>query len=254
MNKFNDTAEIDAAHQTLITPAWHAPKGVELRLSSRLHGQSVGQYGALNLGLHVGDVPETVLNNRARVAQELPAEPVWLDQVHGDYVFEVDASVLSRQLRQPTVADGSFTQQTGVVLAIMVADCLPVVLASCDGKEIAVVHAGWRGLANGILERAVTKFSSTELQAWLGPAIGPCHYEVDQKVRGAFPDRKGFVKGRDSHHWVMDLCEQAGTQLLSLGVASIEASGICTACDDRFYSHRQTAPTGRFGIFLWKTG
>ena len=169
--------------QALITPEWRCAKGIELRLSSRLFGRSAGQYASLNLGLHVDDVPETVQQNRARVARELPAQPLWLDQVHGDHVVEVGAPTFSHKSLQPPVADASFTRQVGVVLAIMVADCLPIVLASCDGKEIAVVHAGWRGLANGILERVVDKFNSTELQAWLGPAIGPCHYEVDHKVR-----------------------------------------------------------------------
>jgi len=239
--------------QALITPEWRCAKGIELRLSSRLFGRSTGQYASLNLGLHVDDAPETVQKNRARVARELPAQPLWLDQVHGDHVIEVGASTFSHKLLQPPVADASFTRQVGVVLAIMVADCLPIVLASCDGKEIALVHAGWRGLANGILERVVEKFKSTELQAWLGPAIGPCHYEVDHKVRDSFQNDEGFVKGRDSQHWMFDLCEQARNQLLVQGVSSVTASGICTACDDRFYSHREMSPTGRFGIFLWKT-
>ena len=241
------------AQLTLLRPDWDCAPGIELRLSSRQFGKSTGPYSSLNLGNHVNDTPAIVRENRALVTSELPGEPLWLDQVHGDTVLEAGPTDLPQQPMPAPVADASFTRQSGFVLAIMVADCLPIALSSRDGQELAVVHAGWRGLANGILERATEKFRSTDLQAWLGPAIGPCHYEVDSHVRDAFPDEAGFHPGKDSQHWMMNLCQQARSQLLKLGVESVTESGICTACDDRFYSHRQMAPTGRFGVFLWKS-
>ena len=237
----------------LMTPEWSSAKGVELRLSSRLFGKSAGSFASLNLGTHVNDDPTVVMQNRDLVSAELPREPVWLNQVHGDQVLEINSEDLREHAKHTPVADASLTRDVDVVLAIMVADCLPIALVSRDGQELALVHAGWRGLANGILTRAIEKFHSSSIVAWLGPAIGPCHYEVDASVRDAFPDEEGFIDGRDSEHWMMDLCRQASFQLSALGVDSVTESGICTACDSRFYSHRQRAPTGRFGVFLWKT-
>lgn len=237
----------------LLKPGWDCPDGIELRLSTRLFGESTGHYSGLNLGSHVNDSPEDVLKNRRLARSELPAEPVWLNQIHGNRVIDTKALNLADAYRSAPDADASYTQQIGVVLSILVADCLPVALVSGDGRELAVVHAGWRGLANGILEKAIERFASREIHAWFGPAIGPCHYEVDGDVRNEFSSDQGFIAGRDEFHWMMDLCQQAKSQLLKLNVTSVTQAGICTSCDDRFYSHRQGAPTGRFGIFLWKS-
>ena len=237
----------------LLKPDWHCPAGIELRLSTRRLGESSGHYEGLNLGSHVNDKPEDVLKNRLHARSELPAEPVWLNQIHGNQVIVIKERNLAEALRIVPDADASYTQQIGVVLSILVADCLPVALVSADGRELAVVHAGWRGLANGILEKAIKRFASREIHAWFGPAIGPCHYEVDGAVRDEFSHDDGFTAGRDEFHWMMDLCQQAKSQLLKLNVKSVTQAQICTSCDDRFYSHRQHAPTGRFGVFLWKS-
>jgi YfiH family protein len=236
----------------LLRPDWNCPQGIELRLSTRHFGESSGGYSGLNLGTHVNDNPENVLNNRLLVRSELPSEPIWLNQIHGNHVVDTEEQNLAQELRAVPDADACYTRQTETVLAILVADCLPVALVSGDGRELAVVHAGWRGLANGILEKTVARFASRDIHAWFGPAIGPCHYEVDGAVRDEFSNDQGFVAARDAFHWTMDLCQQAESQLLNLNVKSVTQSKICTSCDDRFYSHRQSAPTGRFGIFLWK--
>lgn len=234
----------------LLKPEWPRPRGVELRLSTRAFGQSIGKYAALNLGNHVEDDPLSVMQNRALVRAELPAEPNWLNQVHGSHVVEIDSDAVALSVPD---ADASFTKIVNQVLVVMVADCLPIALVSGDGQELAVVHAGWRGLANGVLAEAVKRFDADDIYAWLGPAIGPCHYEVDKVVRNEFSDSTGFVEGRDKQHWMMDLSGIAARQLNRLGIKLITNSRICTVCDHRFFSHRDAAPTGRFGIFLWKS-
>jgi len=237
----------------LLAPEWERPREVELRLSTRLFGQSIGKFSSLNLGVHVDDDPATVAQNRKLILAELPAQPCWLNQVHGNQVFEIGGTASCKIASSIPDADASFTRNAGQVLAILVADCVPVALVSDDGQQLAVVHAGWRGLANGILAKAVGRFGDCDIHAWLGPAIGPCHYEVDKFVRNNFSDDLGFSEGRDRQHWMMDLCTQAEGQLIALGAKSVTKSGICTACDNRFYSHRQNGPTGRFGVFLWKS-
>jgi len=224
-----------------ITPNWPAPPGIMAFVTTR----SVG-----NLARHVGEKGEADMNRR-RMAEQfaLPAEPLWLQQVHGDQVvvpeFDSDAA--------PT-ADAAYTRAVARPLAIMVADCLPILLASRSGQEIAAVHAGWRGLAAGVIGAALSRFEESDVVAWLGPAIGPCHYEVDGMVRDAFDDDTGFLAGRDAAHWMMSLCDIAKLQLMQAGVSAIYGGGFCTFCDDRFYSHRRDGEinAGRIAAVIWK--
>ena len=226
---------------TLVYPHWQAAGTVHAFVTTRAQG---------NLGVHVGD-REDALENRRRlvVAAGLPYEPLWLAQVHGSTVVTPG----EEEMRPPR-ADAAYTRDSGVPLAVMVADCLPILLSSRDGEEIGVAHAGWRGLADGVIEALLEKFQSEDILAWLGPAIGPCHYEVDHLVREAFTDDAGFQPGRDAEHWMMDLWAVARHRLSRLGVKTVYGGGSCTWCDPRFFSHRQGGKhaEGRIAAIIWK--
>ena len=230
-------------------PDWPAPASVKAFVTSRKGGVSKPPYDALNLAAHVGDEREAVEVNRALLSKkmELPSRPVWLNQVHSNSVIQVGCG-----MSDLADADGSFTREVGVVLAILVADCLPVFLCSLTGKEIAVIHAGWRGLAEGVIQQGIKRFSEKELMAWIGPAIGPCHYEIDGSLRHRFP-QEFLRKGRDDKHWMLDLPGIATRQLIDAGVSRIFRSELCTYCNpDRFYSFRRDDQTGRFVALIWK--
>lgn len=224
-----------------IIPEWQVSRRVRALVTTRSLG---------NLALHVGD-SDQVRANRRRLVREaaLPRMPVWMQQVHGIEVWTGAAS------DDPPVADAAYTTTPDLPLVVMVADCLPVFIASADGDEVGVAHAGWRGLAGGVLAALAGSFTSSELVAWLGPAIGPCHYEVDEVVREQFPGDTGFLPGRDSAHWMMDLYAIARRQLADLGVSSVEGGGFCTWCDDRMYSHRRDGDVnaGRIAAVVWRT-
>ncbi|MDA0273214.1 MAG: peptidoglycan editing factor PgeF [Proteobacteria bacterium] len=200
-----------------------------------------------NLATHVGDIP-TALANRQLLRREfnIPAEPVWLSQVHGNGVVNLSSPVVDGVVE----ADAAFTRVVDLPLVVMIADCLPIVLASIGGDEVAVVHAGWKGLVNGVISRAVASFSG-DVVAWLGPAIGPCHYEVDLAVRQRFEDSGGFLRGTDEAHWMMDLYEIARVQLRQAGVRSITGGEACTYCDEKFFSHRRDPEAGRIALIAW---
>lgn len=220
-----------------MVPDWPAPHGVLSWVSTVQDG---------NLALHAGDT-HNVLGHRQRLLQVsgLPGPPLWLDQVHGNRV--VVAETCNEVLPK---ADAVYSAEAASTLAIMVADCLPVLLAARSGLEIAAVHAGWRGLCAGVIPAAVRQFKSREVIAYLGPAIGACHYEVDGVVRHAFDSATGFRQGRDKEHWMMDLAEIASMQLMAAGVKDVFPSGICTFCDERFYSHRRDPKGGRFAALI----
>ncbi len=226
---------------SVIRPNWkQAPREVRALITTRVTG---------NLATHVGD-PEAALGNRARLAKaySLPRDPVWLEQVHGNdvYVANEGPSPVS-----PPEADASFTAEYNRPLAVLVADCLPVLLASPD--EVAVVHAGWRGLAKGVIGRTVAKFQNREICAWLGPSIGPCHYEVDEAVRSAFDGVVGFSSAGPGHY-MMDLPAIARAQLADAGVYKVDGSRVCTQCDGQFFSHRRNAEAARFAAIIWRDG
>lgn len=230
-------------------PDWPVPASVKALVTTRRGGASKAPFGGLNLAEHVGDDPQAVAINRNLLSKkmELPSRPIWLNQVHSSSVIQANAGMTDLP-----DADGSFTKESGVVLAILVADCLPVFLCSLSGKEIAVIHAGWRGLADGIIEQGIKRFSEKELIAWIGPGIGPCHYEIDGALRHRFPQQFS-LRGRDDAHWMLDLPGIAAQQLLDGGVSRIFRSGLCTYCNaDSFYSFRRDGQTGRFAALIWK--
>lgn len=239
----------NAAMIELRQPDWPVPVSVKALLTTRGGGVSNPPYDSLNLSDQVGDDRQAVEENRNLLAKEveLPSRPVWLNQVHSSSVIQVDSGMTDLP-----DADGSFTREAGVVLAILVADCIPVFLCSLSGKEVAVIHAGWRGLADGVITQGIKRFGEKELVAWIGPGIGPCHYEIDGSLRHRFA-QKFVLSGRDDAHWMLDLPGVAAQQLMDAGVSRIFRSEICTYCsDDSFYSFRRDGQTGRFAALIWK--
>ena len=234
-------------------PDWPAPARVGAWVTERAGGASSGSYAALNLATHVGDAPERVAENRARLRAgvPLPSEPVWLEQVHGTNVLDLD-----RDAAAP--ADGAVTSRAGVVCAVLTADCLPVILASRDGARVGVAHAGWRGLLNGVLPAAVRALRTPPeaIVAWLGPAIGAASYEVGADVRDAYLARdartdEAFTPN-ERGRWQADLYALARGSLAGAGVGAVHGGGFCTYREaDRFFSHRREAPCGRFATLVW---
>ncbi|WP_142803502.1 peptidoglycan editing factor PgeF [Tepidiphilus sp. J10] len=233
-----------------------APRNVVLRLTDREGGVSREPYASFNLATHVGDDPAAVVENRLRLARLLPAMPLWLEQVHGTRVFDADHEAWGET---PPSADAAVTTKPGVPLAVLVADCLPVAFAACDGRRVAVAHAGWRGLAGGVLEVVARYFARGGFVAWIGPGISAAHYEVGEEVRRAFVDQapslaRFFVPGRDGAHWHADLAGIARAKLLAAGAAAVRPSGRCTFRDETLYSYRrERGRTGRFALCLWRT-
>jgi hypothetical protein len=218
----------------------------------RSDGASAAPYASLNLGGHVGDVPAAVVENRRRLmaAAELPAEPVWLTQVHGATVADLDGAV--------GPADASFTRKRGRVCAILTADCLPIVLAADSGDLVAAAHAGWRGLAGGVIEATLAALGvpPKRLLAWLGPAIGPEHFEVGAEVREAFLKGDSGAEAAFTPNargrFLADLGLLARRRLAAQGVGRIYGGGQCTYADaDRYFSHRRDGVTGRQATLIW---
>lgn len=242
-----------------VAPAHVLAPNVQALTTLRTGGVSTGRYASLNLATHVGDDAEDVAANRQRVQQalNLPTEPVWLNQVHGTRVIQAEQATG----KMPCTADAAITRQPGRILAVLTADCLPIVLAARDGSAVGIAHAGWRGLAAGVLESTLQALAvpPAEIAAWIGPGIGAAHYEVDSTVRTAFADVPGtqqaFSSSRDAEHWYCDLSALAQARLLALGVNEVQASGMCTGADPlRFYSYRRDGETGRMATLAWIAG
>lgn len=240
-----------------IVPEWKAPAGVGAAVSTRRGpGVSESPYDRLNLGLRSGDDLAAVEVNRRVLAEalELPAPPLWLRQVHG--IAVVESTVASRGGDDEPVADASVARGPGQVLAILTADCLPVLFVSADGQTIGAAHAGWRGLAAGVLENTVATMAADRVQAWLGPAIGASSYEVGEEVRAAFVDgdagaAQAFSATRPGH-WHCDLYVLARRRLAAAGVSDASGGGFDTFSDDRLYSYRRDgANSGRFASLIW---
>jgi YfiH family protein len=226
-----------------VIPEWFCPANVNAFFTTRKLGVSTGPYAGLNLAQHVEDDPNKVEDNRASLP--LPASPVWLNQIHSNICIEGQPSDLLED------ADASFTREPGRVLSVLVADCIPILFCNSTGDCVAVAHAGWRGLANGVIEATLSKLGQGSWMAWLGPSIGPCHYVVGQPVREAFAADDGFERLSDQEYR-MDLRCIAKIQLDKLGVASITDSDECTYCDaENYYSYRRDGVTGRMGGFIW---
>ena len=222
---------------------WPAPVNIKVLFSDRRGGYSHAPYASLNLGSHVGDDAALVTRNRASI--DVPGEPYWLEQTHTDICVNADIDATDR------LGDASITREQGKVLAIMVADCLPIMFTSRGGDIVGIAHAGWRGLANGVLSSTVMALGSSSLLAWMGPAIGPCHYTVGEDVRASFSSGTGFAAKCPESKFSMDLYAIAHEQLQSLGV-EVYGGGLCTYCDSsRFFSYRRDGMTGRMGGFIW---
>ncbi|HGS4502306.1 TPA: peptidoglycan editing factor PgeF [Vibrio parahaemolyticus] len=236
-----------------IIPNWSAPKNVKAFASTRVGGFSTGSYQGLNLGAHVGDDASIVAKNRHWLAQQanMPSAPIWLNQTHSTVVAHANA---------PTSivldADGIFTSASNVVCSAMTADCLPVLLTNTQGTQVAAVHAGWRCLANGIVENALALFSG-DVMAWLGPAIGPQAFEVGEDVLQAFVDfdsnaQRAFTARNIEGKWLANMSQLATLRLNRAGVSQVFDSGLCTYQDkESFYSYRRDGVTGRQATFIW---
>lgn len=236
----------------LIFPDWPAPANVKALQTTRLGGISAVPYDSLNLGGHVGDDGLKVAANRQLINPYVPTEPLWLNQVHG--IVVVDAATASCL----PDADASFTRAPNVICATMTADCLPVLLCDEAGTVVAAVHAGWRGLCDGVIEIAVAAMQTPpkNLMAWLGPAIGPNAFEVGVEVRAAFmsQDKAAELAFRPTidEKWLGDIYLLAKQRLHRLGVERIYGGGLCTYTDQtRFFSFRRDGATGRMASMIW---
>lgn len=242
-------------HADWIVPEWPAPRNISAVVTTRSGGVSRPPYESMNLGLHVGDDPSAVRENRHQL-DDLPgaaASPQWLQQVHGTGVIEACDDGRERE------ADASFSRMPGQPCAVMTADCLPVLFCDRFGSEVAAAHAGWRGLLGGVLEATMGAMQSApgDLLAWLGPAIGPGAFEVGGEVRAAFLDDNdqcsgAFTRSVRDGFWMADLYALASGRLRAAGIAGVHGGGLCTYAEpQRFYSYRRDGQTGRMVSLIW---
>jgi len=244
---------------------WGAPQQIKTIITNRHGGFSQPPFDSLNLGLHVGDDPTTVQKNREALKVVLPNEPIWLNQVHGTQVIDADCR---NDWSDVPSADASVTSTPRKVLAIMTADCLPVLLASSDGKVVGAAHAGWRGLAAGVIEQTVAlmRFKLTQqaqtqsdIIAYLGPAIGPHAFEVGSEVRDIFMAQNPasaacFEQLQEKGKYLADIYGLATLRLKALGIEQIEGGDECTLQNPDYFSYRLDQQTGRMGSFIWIEG
>jgi len=238
-----------------IVPQWRAPRNVRALFTTRAGGLSVGPHESMNLGARCGDDAGAVVANRAILRNALPAEPAWLNQVHGTAVADADAGATDAD------ADAAVARRVNAVCAVLVADCLPVLLADISGSVVAAAHAGWRGLCAGVIERTVEamRVPPATLLAWLGPCIGGAAYEVGDEVKRAFcaadaNATAAFAAGPNAK-WLADLPLLARQRLARAGVTDVTGSGDCTFSEpERFYSFRRDGTTGRMAALIWRAG
>jgi len=241
---------------SFLVPDWPHPATVQSLVTTRCGGVSKPPYSGFNLGLHVGDNPAAVAANRAWLRQYVPAEPFWLEQVHG-----IEVALAGPGGGVPVRADASVTRKTGIICAIMTADCLPVLFCDDEGTVVAAAHAGWRSLAAGVLEAALAAMAvePRRVMAWLGPAIGPTAFEVGDEVRAAFlasdsGAQVAFVPHGVEGKWLADIFTLARRRLMRAGMKQerIYGGGVCTVLEGgRFYSYRRETVTGRFASMVW---
>ncbi len=233
---------------------WPAPAGIYAGTTLRHGGVSQQAYDSFNLATHVGDDLHHVEQNRQQLIMvlALPQQPLWLTQQHTTQVVNADISTLH------PIADASFSESAGTVCAVLTADCLPILLCDELGKQIAAIHAGWRGLLNGVIENTVLTFENKRIFAWLGPAISQQAFEIGEEVRSAFVHHSeltecAFIKSR-AGKWYADLYLLATLRLKSVGVTEIYGGGHCTFNNpQRFYSYRRSQQTGRMASLIWKS-
>lgn len=243
-------------HPDWIIPDWPVAPQVRAVFTTRAGGASTGAYASFNLGTSTGDVPAAVAANRARLRALLPQEPRWLTQVHGARVVEAEAAEDQPQ------ADAAIARTPGTVCAILVADCLPVLFSDRAGTVVAAAHAGWRGLAAGIIDNTIAAMSCSgvaahDVLAWIGPGIGPDAFQVGDDVHQAYTrDDAGAASAfvRDATgRWRADLPTLARRALARCGVTQVYGGGHCTYAEpSRFYSYRRDKVTGRMGAFVWR--
>jgi polyphenol oxidase len=235
-----------------IVPEWPAPRQVRSLITTRSGGVSRGPFASLNLGSRCGDEPAAVNANRECLRRSLPDDPKWLRQVHGTTVIVAD------DLTDSPDADASVAFRRSTVCAVLVADCLPVLLCDSAASVVGVAHAGWRGLSAGVIEGTVRAMNvpARRLLAYLGPAIGPAAYEVGTDLREAFVSRDANAAcafaPADDGKWMADLFTLARQRLASAGVAQVFGGSLCTASNPaRFFSYRRDGTTGRMAALVW---
>lgn len=236
---------------TFLIPDWPAPAGVRACVTTRAGGVSVAPFDSFNLGDHVGDDPVAVAHNRHRLTHIFDVQPAWLSQVHGVVVAPATPGQIAE-------ADASWTATPGIACTVMTADCLPALFCDRAGTRVAAAHAGWRGLAAGVLEAAAQSLDvkPQDILVWLGPAIGPKAFEVGGEVREAFvkdlPDAAAaFVPSINEGRYMADIYELARLRLARCGITAVYGGGFCTVTDPRFFSYRRSSRTGRFASLVW---
>jgi len=234
-----------------LIPDWPAPAQVKACVTTRAGGVSLAPFDSLNLGDHVEDSPEAVLENRRRLTEVFHVRPAWLRQVHGGHVVEADPERIAE-------ADGSWTSTPGIACTSMTADCLPALFCNRAGTRVAAAHAGWRGLAAGVLEATAESLQAepADILVWLGPAIGPQAFEVGPEVREAFVQQlpgtaQAFVPSRNPGKFMADIYQLARLRLAARGITAVYGGGFCTVNDPRFFSFRRSPRTGRFASLIW---
>ncbi|MEI6267401.1 MAG: peptidoglycan editing factor PgeF [Methylococcaceae bacterium] len=236
-----------------LVPDWPAPANIHAATTLRTGGVSLGTFSSLNPATHVSDDNERVRQNRQiiRAMLDLPAEPVWLEQIHSNRAVKAVKTVLLEQ------ADASYSNESGVVCAVMTADCLPLLVCSTDGAQIAAIHAGWRGLLAGVITNTVVAMQQQDLLVWLGPAIGPGCFEVGPEVREAFLEKSvtfnDAFKRQSNGKWLADIYQLARIELAALGIVNVYGGTHCTFTEhERFYSYRRESQTGRMATLIWR--
>ncbi len=234
-----------------LTPDWPAPMRVKACVTTREGGFSLPPYEGLNLGSHVGDDLQAVVRNRQVLTDALGCRPAWLSQVHGVRVVPASPG-------QVDEADGSWTAEPGIASTVLTADCLPALFCDRAGTRVAAAHAGWRGLANGVLEATLDALAlpPEDVLVWLGPAIGPSAFEVGPEVREAFvvqhaETERAFLPSTNAGKFMADIYQLARIRLAARGVTAVYGGGFCTVSDPRFYSYRRASRTGRFASLVW---
>lgn len=243
----------------VITPNWSIPNQVQARYTTRQGGNSHAPWDDFNLALHVGDEPQRVAKNRSQLRSQLPSEPVWLEQIHSSRVINLARESSS----SPITADGSLTNQSQQICTVMTADCLPLLVTNQQGDTVMALHAGWRGLAGGIIEQGISDFLQMshclpeEILVWLGPAIGPDAFEVGNEVREIFladlACQQAFMPSpRGEQKWMADIYQLARLKLQTLNIQNISGGTECTyANQSDFFSYRRNGTTGRMVSMIW---
>ena len=236
-----------------LVPDWPAPANIHAATTLRTGGVSLGAFSSLNPALHVGDDNKQAILNRQIIREmlDLPDEPVWLDQVHSNRAVK---ALKTNSLQQ---ADASYTDEPGIVCAVMTADCLPLLVCSSDGTQVAAIHAGWRGLLAGVISNTVAAMQKQDFLVWLGPAIGPDCFEVGSEVRDAFLHKSmefnPAFKAQSNRKWLADIYQLARVELAAIGITKVYGGTHCTFTEhDRFYSYRRDAQTGRMATLIWR--